>query len=201
MALSKTKHYLFKTRGVPGTHDIEKLRKNINDFEKSNYPIRIPVFDKLLDDKLNKFRIEKDNKDILILEGWCCGCPPLEKNFLDKDINKLEKLEDEDKIWRNHYNRYLNKEYKRLFKKFDKIIFMKVPSFKFVLNWRLKQEKMNKSSYKNHSKMNEKEILYFISHYEKITEWMIKRLPNIADLVININDKQEITKNKFINTD
>ena len=39
---------------------------------------------------------------------------------------------------------------------------MEAPSFKFVLNWRLKQEKMNNSNYKNHKRMNEKEILYFI---------------------------------------
>ena len=197
MILSKTQHYLFETRGVPGTHDIKKLKKDINDFEKSNYPIHLPLFDKLLDDKLDKVRKEKEKKDILILEGWCCGCPPLEKKFLDKNINKLEKLDDEDKIWRNYFNKYLNNEYKKLFKIFDKIIFMKAPSFKFVLNWRLKQEKMNNFNHKNHKRMSEKEILYFISHYEKITKWMIKKLPNIADLVININDKQKIIKNKF----
>ena len=197
MALSKTKHYLFKTRGVPGTHDIKKLRKNIKDFQKSDYPIHIPVFDKLLDNKLNKIRKVKEKKDILILEGWCCGCPPLEKKFLYKNINQLERLKDEDKIWRNYFNQYLSNEYKKLFKTFDKIIFMKAPSFKFVLKWRLKQEKMNNSNHKNQKKMNEKEILYFISHYEKITNWMIKKLPSVADLVININSKQEITTNKF----
>ena len=38
MTLVKDKAHLFKTRGVPGTHDIKKLRKNINDFEKSRLP-------------------------------------------------------------------------------------------------------------------------------------------------------------------
>ena len=199
--LSKTKHNLFKTRGVPGTHDVHTLRKNINDFEKSIYPIIIPVFDKLTDNRSNKIRIEKEKKDILILEGWCCGCPPLEKKYLDRNINELERQEDKDKIWRNHFNRNLDNEYKKIFKIFEKIIFMKASSFKFVLNWRSKQEKMNNSNQKNYSKMSKEEMIYFISHYEKITKWMIKKLPNTADLVININDKQEITKNKFINTD
>jgi D-glycerate 3-kinase len=199
--LSKTKHNLFKTRGVPGTHDIKKLKKNINDFEKSIYPISIPVFDKLIDDRSSKIRKEKEKKDILILEGWCCGCPPLEKKFLDKNINELERLEDKDRIWRNYFNRNLDNEYKKIFKIFDKIIFMEPPSFKFVFNWRSKQEKMNNSNYKNYKRMSKKELLYFISHYEKITKWMIKKLPNTADLVININNKQEIIKNKFINID
>ena len=195
--LSKNTHHLLKTRGVPGTHDIKKLKKNINKFEKSKYPINIPIFDKLIDDRSEKIRKEKNQKDILILEGWCCACPPIEKKFLDKNINKLETLEDKDKIWRIYYNNNLNNEYKGLFKMFDKVIFLKTPSFKFVLNWRLKQEKMNKSNKKNQIKMNKKEILYFISHYEKITKWMIKKLPHIANLVVSINHKQEIIKTKF----
>ncbi len=49
--LSKRTHELLMTRGVPGTHDIEKLIKNIKQFNKSNYPIITPLFDKLIDDK------------------------------------------------------------------------------------------------------------------------------------------------------
>ena len=80
---------------------------------------------------------------------------------------------------------------------FDKTIFLKAPSFNFVLNWRLKQEKMNSSKNKDQIKMNKKEILYFISHYEKITKWMFKKLTHEADLVLKINQKQEIIKSKF----
>ena len=197
LKLSKNIHNLLKTRGVPGTHNIKKLKKNIIDFEKSKYPIDIPIFDKLIDDRSKKIKQEKNKKDILILEGWCCGCPKLEKKFLNKDINKLEMQEDKNRIWRNYYNNNLDNEYKKLFKLFDKTIFLKAPSFNFVLNWRLKQEMTNKSSYKYQIRMNKKEILYFISHYEKITKWMIKKLPNIANLVVSINKKQEITKIKF----
>ena len=140
--------------------------------------------------------MEYNKKDILILEGWCCGCSPLEKKFLNKNINKLEE-KDKNNIWRNYYNNKLNSDYKSLFKMFDKTIFLKAPSFNFVLNWRLKQEKMNTSKNKNQIKMNKKEILYFISHYEKITKWMFKKLTHEADLVLKINQKQEIIKSKF----
>ena len=197
LKLSKTTHHLFKTRGVPGTHNINQLKKNINDFEKSNYPISIPIFDKLVDDISKKIRKEKIKKNILILEGWCCGCPPLDEAYLYKNINRLEFTEDKDFIWRKNINKSLNNEYKKLFKMFDDILFLKAPSFKFVLSWRIRQEKMNKSKNKSSKKMSTKEIKYFISHYEKITKWMLKKMPRISNLVINVNEKQELYKIKF----
>ena len=45
--MSKNKHPLFLTRGVPGTHDVKELRRTINLFKKSIYPIKTPIFNKL----------------------------------------------------------------------------------------------------------------------------------------------------------
>ena len=197
--LSKTKHPLFITRGVPGTHNIKKLRESINDFDKFKYPIKIPIFDKLADDISRNFREEININNFLLLEGWCCGCPPLDKKYLNENINKIEQKEDEKKIWRNYYNDKLKNEYKNLFKSFDKTIFLKAPSFGYVLNWRSKQEKKNISTNQSRgkSKMNNKEIVRFISHYEKITKWMFRELSKNADVVLRINTKQEIIKSKF----
>ena len=72
LLLSEKKHKLLITRGVPGTHNIEKLVKNINQFNKGKYPITIPLFDKLTDDKSKSIKM-KTKFDILFLEGWCCG--------------------------------------------------------------------------------------------------------------------------------
>ena len=74
IALSKKEHNLLITRGVPGTHDIKILLDNIKKFDKSLYPIETPLFDKLIDDRLKKKKIIRNKSDILILEGWCCGC-------------------------------------------------------------------------------------------------------------------------------
>ena len=130
--LSNKIHKLFITRGVPGTHDIEKLIKTINSFDKKKYPIKIIKFDKLIDDRSNKIEIILSKRDILFLEGWCCNCSFLEKKFLEKNLNIIEEI-DKNYIWRNYYNNQLKNEYRSLFDKFEYSIFFKMPSFKHVL--------------------------------------------------------------------
>ena len=197
LILSKKIHPLLITRGVPGTHDLNKLIKDINSFQNNKYPIYKPIFDKLKDDRSKKKEKIIKKADILILEGWCCGSPPIEKKYLYKNINLLEKKEDPHMIWRNFYNQKLKNEYSNLFKLFEKKIFLKSSSFNYVLNWRFKQEKM--MSERNNKKiMNKKELEYFISHYEKITKFMIKVLPKKADIVIKIDKNQRI-KNLIYN--
>ena len=190
--LSKKIHPLFITRGVPGTHNIAELRKTIKSFDKNNFPLNLPIFNKIKDDVSKKNRKIKCKKDILLLEGWCCGSPPLTKNYLYKNINNLEKIKDKKLIWRQYYNELLNNDYKKIFECFDKIIFLKAPSFKYILNWRSRQEKMMKL--KNQKIMEKKEIKEFISHFEKITKWMMKTLTYKADMVIHINNIQKINK-------
>ena len=142
LLLSEKKHKLLITRGVPGTHNIEKLEKNINQFNKGKYPITIPLFDKLTDDKSKSIKM-KTKFDILFLEGWCCGSSEIPKKILYKNINNLEKIKDPKYQWRNFYNNKLKMEYKKLFKLFDELIFLKTSSFDNVFKWRLKQEKYN----------------------------------------------------------
>ena len=191
LILSKKIHPLLITRGVPGTHDINKLIKDIISFQNKKYPIIKPIFDKLKDDRSNKKEKIIKKADILILEGWCCGSPPIEKKYLYKNINFLEKKEDPEMIWRNFYNQKLKNEYANLFNLFEKKIFLKSPTFSCVLNWRFKQEKMMIK--KNNKKiMNKNELKYFISHYEKITKSMIKVLPKRANIVIKIDKNQRI---------
>lgn len=191
--ISKKEHDLLLTRGVPGTHNIKKLIKDIKKFENNEYPISIPLFDKLIDDRLNKYHKVFKKCDLLILEGWCCGCRNIDKNYLFKNINTLEKKFDNNYTWRKFYNNKLKNEYKSLFNLFDETIFLKAPSFKYILRWRIKQEKNNYSNFNNSKKMNTKEIKLFIQHYEKITKWMLKNYPKFANIVLKINKDQKIT--------
>ncbi|MFL2520174.1 MAG: uridine kinase [Alphaproteobacteria bacterium] len=192
--LSQKEHELLLTRGVPGTHNIKNLIKTVKKFEKKLYPISLPIFDKLIDDTTKKKNVIKNQCNILILEGWCCGSNYINKEYLYKNINNLEKKFDKNFKWRNYYNNKLKNEYKKLFDMFDKKIFIKAPSFKYVLDWRLKQE-INNSSYSRFSKkMDVQEIKEFLQYYEKITKWMLKESKNNSDFLIFVNKNQKIYK-------
>jgi len=196
LLLSEKKHKLLITRGVPGTHNIEKLVKNINQFNKGKYPITIPLFDKLTDDKSKSIKM-KTKFDILFLEGWCCGSSEIPKKILYKNINNLEKIKDPKYQWRNFYNNKLKMEYKKLFKLFDELIFLKTSSFDNVFKWRLRQEKTNQSKNKKSKRMTPNEIKFFIEHYEKITKWMMKDLNKKAQIVIKFEKNHKISSVNF----
>ena len=196
LLLSEKKHKLLITRGVPGTHDIEKLVKNINQFNKGKYPITIPLFDKLTDDKSKSIKM-KTKFDILFLEGWCCGSSEIPKKILYKNINNLEKIKDPKYQWRNFYNNKLKIEYKKLFKLFDELIFLKTSSFDNVFKWRFKQEEYNQSKNKKSKRMSADEIKNFIQHYEKLTKWMLKDLNKKAQIVIKFEKNHKISSVNF----
>ena len=190
--LSKRIHPLLQTRGVPGTHATGKITKTLQLFDKKKYPIKIPKFDKLIDDRLPVSQIITTKKNMIFLEGWCCGCPPLSNSFLQKNLNNIEKT-DSEYIWRKYYNKKLKKEYRLIFKHFEYLIYFKIPSFDCVLKWRIKQEKRLKlTKKKNTNYMNKKEIINFVSYYEKITKWMMKNTLSKSDLTIKINKNQKI---------
>ncbi len=196
LKLSKKIHPLLLTRGVPGTHDIKKLKKHINQFKKQNFPINTPTFNKLKDDITNKTKLVK-NAQILLLEGWCCGSKPIANQYLLKNINSLENIFDKNKKWRKYYNSRLRNEYQNVFSLFENKIYIQSTSFKYVLKWRYEQEKNNASNSNKKNFMNKTEIKQFIQHYEKLTKWMMQTMPAKADILIKINNYQKIERLSF----
>ena len=141
--MSRTIHSLFKTRGVPGTHDINLIKKLFNFIKRNKFQeFKLPRFDKSIDDRFKKkyWNTIKKRPEIVILEGWCIGAKPQSNYLIRKSINILERKEDKDFIWRNYVNKKLKMEYKKIFTMLDHIIFMKVPNFNMVFKWRLLQE-------------------------------------------------------------
>ena len=142
--MSKSIHPLFMTRGVPGTHDNRMLYNTIKILLKKNFhATKIPRFDKSIDDRSKSKYWQKIKKkpDIIIFEGWCVGAKPQPYKELVKPINILEKTEDTKLTWRKKVNNELKTNYKKIYNLIDKKVYLKVPNFKFVLKWRLLQEK------------------------------------------------------------
>ena len=198
--MSKKISNLFLTRGVPGTHDVRMLYDCIKNLKNDKFKkILIPRFDKSIDDRFSKNRWLKVKKkpNIIIFEGWCVGVTAQNKKDLTNPINKLEKQKDKNKIWRQKVNLELKKNYKKIFNLIDKLIFLKVPSFKYVFRWRLLQEKKLRITGKGKKIMTDKQISNFIMYYERLTKHMLMVLPKTADTVINIDKKHRLKSIKF----
>ena len=196
--MSKKIHPLFKTRGVPGTHDINLVKKFFNRIKKKKFKrFKLPKFDKSTDDRIKTkyWPIIKKKPEIVIFEGWCVGAKPQSNSLIKKPINILEKYEDQNLIWRKYVNDRLKKEYKKLFAAIDYFIFMRTPNFESVFKWRLLQEKklIKKSQFKKKI-MSYNEIKRFIMFYERITLQMIKDLSKSASIVMLLKKNHEIKK-------
>ena len=191
--LSKKIHPLLITRGVPGTHDIVALKNDIINFQQKKFPITTPTFNKLKDDVSIKKKIIK-NAEILLLEGWCCGTPSINKEYLFENINSLESKLDKNKKWRQFYNSQLKRDYKKVFSLFDQQIYIQPPSFNYIIKWRYAQEKNNALKSRKKDFMSKNDLQAFIQHYEKLTKWMMKTMPAKADILIKIDGNQKIKK-------
>lgn len=201
--ISNTMHPLFKTRGVPGTHDTNLIKKFFDFIKKKKFKkFKLPKFDKSIDDRLNEkywFNV-KERPEIVIFEGWCVGAKPQLNSLLKKPINILEKYEDEDLIWRKHANEKIKREYKKIFAMIDNFIFMKISNFNMVFKWRLLQErKLKKGSHTTKKIMSYDKIKRFVMFYQRVTLQMFKDMPKIASVVLTLNNKHQINKIRFKN--
>ena len=201
--MSHKTHSLFKTRGVPGTHDINLIKKFFNFIKKKNFKkFKATKFDKSMDDRLKKkyWPNIKKRPEIVILEGWCVGARAQSKAILEKPLNSLERNEDKSFIWRKYVNQKLKKEYKKLFEMIDNFIYIKIPNFNIVFKWRLLQEKKLKKKSKSKKRiMSYNEIKRFIMFYQRVTLQMLKDMPKIASVVLTLNTKHQINKIRFKN--
>ena len=186
----KLKTNLFDTRGVPCTHNLKLLVETVDKLKRNNFPVYIPIFDKVTDNK-KKYNRKINKADLIILEGWCVGSKPIDPLYLKKNINDLEKINDPDMIWRTAYNQSLV-EYQKLFNKFNYYIFIKLPNWQYVINWKYKQELGLRSlSSDNHLK---KKLYLFIQYYEKLSKWMSLSCPDICNILITLDKNQKMKK-------
>ena len=191
--LSKNIHPLFLTRGVPGTHDLELMNKKIKQILNKEFPIYLPVFDKVSDTRKRTYK-KVLKADVIIFEGWCAGAQPVNQNYLQKNFNNLEKNKDKNFIWRNSYNKYLH-DYKKIFSQFNYFIYFQFNQWNHVLDWKYKQELELRGKKKDLAlKKNLKE---FIQYYEKVSKWMHLKVPKYCNILIKLDAHQKIKSIKL----
>ncbi|MBL4679916.1 MAG: hypothetical protein JKY88_04225 [Pseudomonadales bacterium] len=184
--LSEIVHPLLKTRGVPGTHDIDLMQEVLSDAEAGRVT-RIPAFDKSLDDRVGFQESDCNKLDYVIIEGWCWGAKPVGENELGEAINSLETNRDRNGAWRRYVNSRLA-SYQGLFNT-DASIFLAVPDMQSVLEWRWQQEsELERGS----GRMSKKEIQNFIMHFERISQRMLLQMPEEADLTIKLDQNHHV---------
>ena len=201
--LSKDKHSLLLTRGVPGTHDIKIMLDFFRKIKTKNFKsLKLPKFNKANDDRYKKkhwYKL-KSRPDVVIFEGWCVGAKPQSLRLLKKPINALEKAYDKSLKWRRFVNLQLKTNYKKLYSQLDSLLYLKVKNFNLLKKWRIKQEEklwLKAKSRKNLKIMNKKEVINFMQTYQRITEQMFKDAPKYSSIIMNLNKNHQIHKIKF----
>jgi D-glycerate 3-kinase len=186
--LAKNIHPMCKTRGVPGTHNIDKLIQTISLLtnNNSNKDVLLPAFSKVDDDysPIDEWRTYKGRPDIILLEGWCIGAVPIKKKNWLPPLNSLEKRLDPEGEWAKWSNSELGKRYQDLFSLIDLLIMIRLPSMEHVYESRWIQEKTLEKINKGEKVSSKVKIYEFVMHFERLTRHMFKTLPSYADLII-----------------
>ena len=196
--LATSIHPLLRTRGVPGTHNIDLLTATIDKFHQKKSNWRLPIFNKSTDNPYPKdqwLAIEQVY-DVVIIEGWCWGTPAQSANELHVDINKLEEKQDPNHLWRNYVNQQIIENYQPLYQKMDVWLMLQAPSFDVVYQWRLEQEdklRLKTNTTANDKIMSATEIEHFIQYFQRLTEHSLKYLPNKVNFLYTLNKNRKIT--------
>lgn len=190
-ALARQVHPLLRTRGVPGTHDLDLGVAVLEALRRGGTP-RLPRFIKARDDRApqNEWTAPPCPADLVLFEGWCVGTPAQSPAELAAPVNELEAREDADGRWRRHVNERLAHDYPRLFGLIDRLIFLQAPDFASIFRWRLEQEGRNVQA-GGGAGMDEAALRRFIQHYERLTRQALAVLPQQADAVIRLGPEHQ----------
>jgi D-glycerate 3-kinase len=184
-ALAAEVHPLLRTRGVPGTHDVDLLVTVLADLGAGE-TVAVPGFDKGLDDRLpeSAWRRIRGPVDVVVLEGWCLGARPQPTATLDAPCNDLEAREDPHGIWRRYVDAALAGPYTRLTDVLDGLVFLRVPGMDAVLRWRAQQEQ----ALPPERRMDAGALARFVAHYERITREALRAPPPRTSVVVQLAD-------------
>jgi D-glycerate 3-kinase len=199
-ALGRTIHPLLRTRGVPGTHDTG-LGLALFDVLTGGLgaEVSLPRFDKAADDRASAAHWPrvKAPVDVVLFEGWCVGAAPQDPAALVQPVNALERDQDQGGRWRRYVNDRLGDDYARLYARIDLLALMQAPGFAVVFGWRALQEKkladrLAREGAPGGQVMTPDQIAGFLMHYQRLTEHILREMPERADIVLPMDAAQRV---------
>jgi D-glycerate 3-kinase len=192
--LAQQIHPLLRTRGVPGTHEIELLLSVLAALPQASerLPVDYPRFDKGRDTRVTPSRWPRVTRPpkLVILEGWALGLRPQLQAALDEPINSLERDEDPDGRWRHWVNKQL-RGYQPLWRKLDALIVLHAPNWEVVSKWRSEQEEELLARHAPLA-MDATAMVRFLAHYERLSRHALATLPALADTSVEYDDERHV---------
>ncbi len=193
--LARDVHPLLATRGVPGTHDVDLVDRTLDALREATPRrlARVPRFDKGLDTRVapSRWRGVARMPELVILEGWCIGVPPQDAAALAKPVNRLERDEDRDAVWRNWVNAQLTRHYVPLWRRLDRLVMLQAPAYAIVARWRDEQERALRRRNAPRA-LSAAALRRFLMHYERLSRQALKTLPSRADLRIVLDEDRRV---------
>lgn len=193
--LSREIHPLLRTRGVPGTHEIELLLSVLSAVPHASTRLSVthPRFDKGRDTRLPPSRWPRIAQApiLVIVEGWALGIRPQLQSALAQPINELERRDDADGSWRRWVNKQL-RGYQPLWRKFDALIVLQAPSWEIVRRWRGEQEQDLVARHAPLA-MDAQQMTRFLMHFERLSRHALATLPALADTTVEYDDERHVT--------
>ena len=193
-ALAREVHPLLRSRGVPGTHEIELLLSVLAALPHASdkLPVVHPRFDKGRDTRLPPSRWPRVTRPpkLVIVEGWALGVRPQPQAALAAAVNALERSEDPDGSWRHWVNKQL-RGYQPLWRKFDALIVLQAPSWEIVRRWRGEQEQELLARHAPLA-MDAQAMERFLAHFERLSRHALATLPPVADSLVEYDDERHV---------
>lgn len=192
VALAAAVHPLLRTRGVPGTHDVQRGLQVMQAFH-SAWPsegVPLPRFSKAYDDRLpaEDESVLACRPDVVIFEGWCVGLPAQSLEALHAPCNSLEAEEDQAGRWRHYVNQELAGPYAEWFSYLDDVVCLLAPDWESICRWRAQQEEQTRSlSADPRAGMTPAQLSRFMQHYQRLSEWAELSLPQRAAVRLRVN--------------
>ena len=189
--MARDVHPLFRQRGVPGTHDIDRLKRDHDRIRAGEIEgLQLPVFDKSEDNRMppSHWKSLESAPQIIVIEGWCIGATPQKPSELDDPVNDMERLRDADGSWRRTASKAWQRMHSDLDRRLDQVWYIRVPDWDCVVDWRWQQEQ--ELARKN--LQSRLEVMHFLACFERIVSHMQQSCPEWADLVLETDREHNI---------